>query len=48
MTATLADGGVNLVTGTRAVTPDACQHALAVMATAGLSLFASKAQRRHA
>ena len=36
MTATLADGGVNPVTGTRAVTPDACQHALAVMATAGM------------
>ncbi len=36
MTATLADGGVNPVTGARAVTPDACQHALAVMATAGM------------
>ena len=36
MTATLADGGVNPVTGTRAVSPDACQHALAVMATAGM------------
>jgi len=36
MTATLADGGVNPVTGMRAVTPDACQHALAVMATAGM------------
>jgi glutaminase len=36
MTATLADGGVNPVTGTRAVTADACQHALAVMATAGM------------
>jgi glutaminase len=36
MTATLADGGVNPVTGTRAVIPDACQHALAVMATAGM------------
>ena len=36
MTATLADGGVNPVTGVRAVTPDACQHALAVMATAGM------------
>jgi glutaminase len=36
MTATLADGGVNPVTGVRVVTPDACQHALAVMATAGM------------
>ena len=36
MTATLADGGINPVTGTRAVSPDACQHALAVMATAGM------------
>ena len=36
MTATLADGGVNPVTGVRAVTPDACRHALAVMATAGM------------
>ena len=36
MTATLADGGVNPVTGSRVVTPDACQHALAVMATAGM------------
>ena len=36
MTATVADGGVNPATGTRAVTPDACQHALAVMATAGM------------
>jgi glutaminase len=36
MTATLADGGVNPVTGMRAVTSDACQHALAVMATAGM------------
>ena len=36
MTATLADGGVNPVTRVRVVTPDACQHALAVMATAGM------------
>jgi glutaminase len=36
MTATLADGGVNPVTGVRVVSPDACQHALAVMATAGM------------
>ncbi len=36
MTATLADGGVNPVTGRRVVTADACQHALAVMATAGM------------
>jgi glutaminase len=36
MTATLADGGVNPRTGIPVVTPDACQHALAVMATAGM------------
>ena len=36
MTATLADGGVHPVTGARVVAPDACQHALAVMATAGM------------
>jgi glutaminase len=36
MSATLADGGVNPVTGARAVTADACQHVLAVMATAGM------------
>ena len=36
MSATLADGGVNPVTGLRVVTPDVCQHALAVMATAGM------------
>jgi glutaminase len=36
MSATLADGGVNPVTGPRAVTPAVCQYVLAVMATAGL------------
>ena len=36
MSATLADGGVNPVTGLRVVTPAVCQHALAVMATAGM------------
>jgi glutaminase len=36
MSATLADGGVNPVTGLRAVTPAVCQYALAVMATTGL------------
>ena len=36
MSATLADGGVNPVTGLRVVTPVVCQHALAVMATAGM------------
>jgi glutaminase len=36
MSATLADGGVNPVTGLRAVTPAVCQHVLAVMATAGM------------
>jgi glutaminase len=36
MSATLADGGVNPVTGVRVVTPAVCQHALAVMATAGM------------
>ena len=36
MSATLADGGVNPVTGMRVVTPAVCQHALAVMATAGM------------
>ena len=36
MGATLADGGVNPVTGLRVVTPTVCQHVLAVMATAGM------------
>jgi len=36
MGATLADAGVNPVTGLCVVTPAACQHALAVMATAGM------------
>ena len=36
MSATLADGGVNPVTELRVVTPAVCQHALAVMATAGM------------
>ncbi len=36
MSATLADGGVNPVTGLRVVTPDVCQDTLAVMATAGM------------
>jgi len=36
MSATLADGGVNPVTGARAVTADVCQHVLAVMTTAGM------------
>jgi len=36
MSATLADGGVNPVTRLRVVTPVVCQHALAVMATAGM------------
>ena len=36
MSATLADGGVNPVTGGRVVTPAVCQHALAVMAIAGM------------
>lgn len=36
MGATLADGGVNPVTGERVVDPDVCHYALAVMATAGL------------
>jgi len=38
MSATLADGGVNPVTGVRVITPAACPHALAVMAT-GLGTF---------
>jgi glutaminase len=36
MSATLADGGVNPVTGRRVITPGVCQHTLAVMATAGM------------
>jgi glutaminase len=36
MGATLADGGVNPVTGARVVAPLTCHYALAVMATAGL------------
>src|SRR5262245_5702933 len=36
MGATLADGGVNPVTGKRVVDPSVCHYALAVMATAGL------------
>jgi glutaminase len=36
MGATLADGGVNPLTGERVVTGETCHYALAVMATAGL------------
>ena len=36
MGATLADGGVNPVTGERVVSPGTCRRVLAVMATAGL------------
>jgi glutaminase len=36
MGATLADGGVNPLTGERVVDADACRHALAVMAIAGM------------
>lgn len=36
MGATLADGGVNPLTGERVVGADACRHTLAVMTTAGL------------
>lgn len=36
MGATLADGGVNPLTGERVVDPTVCHYALAVMATAGL------------
>src|SRR5262245_27449783 len=36
MGATLADGGMNPVTRQRVVRPEACQYALAAMATAGL------------
>ncbi|RKG78193.1 glutaminase A [Corallococcus terminator] len=36
MGATLADGGVNPLTGTRVVEEEVCHHTLAVMATAGM------------
>ena len=36
MGATLADGGVNPVTGVRVIDETACRHTLAVMTTAGL------------
>ena len=36
MGATLADGGVNPLTGVRVVAPATCKRVLAVMATAGL------------
>jgi glutaminase len=36
MGATLADGGVNPLTGARVVEADTCTHVLAIMATAGL------------
>jgi glutaminase len=36
MGATLADGGVNPITGDRVVSPDTCRRVLAVLATAGL------------
>jgi len=36
MGATLADGGVNPVTGERVIEPATCRHTLAVMTTAGL------------
>lgn len=36
MAATLADGGMNPVTGEQVVSPDVCHYVLAVMATAGL------------
>jgi glutaminase len=36
MAATLANGGVNPVTGVRVVVPEVCRRVLAVMATAGL------------
>jgi glutaminase len=36
MGATLADGGVNPLTGTRVVDEETCRHTLAVMTTAGL------------
>ncbi|NTU79012.1 MAG: glutaminase A [Chloroflexales bacterium] len=36
MAATLADGGVNPLTGAQVISPDTCRRTLAVMATAGL------------
>jgi glutaminase len=36
MAATLADGGVNPLTGVRAIAPSTCRRVLAVLATAGL------------
>ena len=36
MSATLADGGVNPITGEQVVAPDTCKRVLAVLATAGL------------
>jgi glutaminase len=36
MGATLADGGVNPVTGTRVIAPEVCHYTLAVMLTAGM------------
>jgi len=36
MGATLADGGVNPLTGVRVVSPESCRYALTVMTTAGL------------
>ena len=36
MSATLADGGVNPLTGRRVISRGVCRHTLAVMATAGM------------
>ncbi len=36
MGATLANGGVNAITGTRVIAPNTCHHVLAVMMTCGL------------
>jgi glutaminase len=36
MSATLANGGVNPITGKKVIDPDVCPHVLAAMATAGL------------